>query len=71
MSGLGRRRGLSVSISVSDWGGDVLRPASLLDHAPSWMAGWPAVSPRPAADWEDCLSLHLVAGQGVQGGMAA
>ena len=49
----------------------MLRPASLLDHAPSWMAGWPAVSPRPAADWEDCLSLHLVAGQGVQGGMAA
>lgn len=28
------------------------RPVSLLDHVSPWMAGWPAVSPHPAADWE-------------------
>lgn len=33
-------------------GGDVLRPVSLSDHVSSWLPGWPAVTPQPAADWE-------------------
>lgn len=30
----------------------MLRPASLSDRVSSWLPGWPAVTPHPAADWE-------------------